>query len=128
MAVHPLAGKPAPRSILINTPRLLSAYFALQPDPADLAQRVAFGTSGHRGTSLARSFNEDHILAISQAICEYRAAQGTTGPLFLGMDTHALSEPAQITAVEVFAANGVELDDPGGTAATPPPRSSPTPS
>jgi phosphoglucomutase len=95
--------------MLINTPRLLTAYFALQPDPADLAQRVAFGTSGHRGTSLARSFNEDHVLAISQAICEYRAAQGTSGPLFLGMDTHALSEAAQVTAVEVFAANGVEL-------------------
>ena len=75
---------------------------------------MAFGTSGHRGTSLSHSFNEDHILAISQAICEYRASQGTTGPLFVGMDTHALSEPALMTALEVFAANGVDVHDPGG--------------
>ena len=121
MPLHPLAGQPAPRSILINTPRLLTAYFVLQPDPADPAQRVSFGTSGHRGTSLQQSFNEDHVLAISQAICEYRAAQGTTGPLYLGMDTHALSEPAQVTAVEVFAANGVEVLIQAGGGYTPTP-------
>ena len=84
MAVHPLAGQPAPRDILINIPRLMSAYFALQPDPAEPGQRVAFGTSGHRGTSLARSFNEDHVLAISQAICEYRRAQGIDRPALPG--------------------------------------------
>ena len=109
MPVHPLAGKPAPRDLLINVPRLVSAYYTYHPDPAEPAHAVAFGTSGHRGTSLSHSFNEDHILAISQAICEYRASQGTTGPLFAGMDTHALSEPALMTALEVFAANGVDV-------------------
>jgi phosphoglucomutase len=109
MALHPLAGKPAPQSILTNIPRLVAAYYSLAPDPAEPAHRVAFGTSGHRGSSTLRSFNEAHILAVSQAVAEYRAGQGINGPLFLGMDTHALSEPALISAVEVFAANGVEL-------------------
>ena len=109
MARHPLAGKPAPAEILVNVPRLLSRYYESTPDPADPGQRVAFGTSGHRGTSLSCSFNEDHILATCQAIGEYRADQGITGPLFVGMDTHALSEAAFTTALEVFAANGVEL-------------------
>ncbi len=107
MPAHPLAGKPAPASLLINVPRLVSAYYTLAPDPEDPAQRVSFGTSGHRGTSLEGSFNEAHILAISQAICEQRAAAGIDGPLYMGMDTHALSEPAQGSALEVFAAHGV---------------------
>ncbi|WP_243543862.1 phosphoglucomutase (alpha-D-glucose-1,6-bisphosphate-dependent) [Pseudodesulfovibrio tunisiensis] len=109
MALHKLAGKPAPLSILENIPRLVSAYYTETPDPEIPSQRVSFGTSGHRGSSLDRSFNEEHILAVCQAICEYRKAQGTDGPLFLGMDTHALSEPALITALEVFAANSVEV-------------------
>ena len=109
MSAHELAGKPAPRSLLENIPRLIAAYYTRQPDAADASQLVAFGTSGHRGSSLRNSFNEAHILAISQAICEYRQAQGTDGPLFLGMDTHALSEPAFASAIEVFAANNVEL-------------------
>ncbi len=109
MAVHELAGKPAPRELLINTPRLISAYYTRRPDVAIPEQRVAFGTSGHRGSSLTHSFNEDHVLAICQAIYEYRQAQGTSGPLFVGMDTHALSEPAFATAVEVLAGNGVDI-------------------
>jgi phosphoglucomutase len=109
MTLHPLAGKPAPESILENIPRLVSNYYSLAPDAAEPGQKVAFGTSGHRGSSNNSSFNEGHILAISQALCEYRSVQGITGPLFLGMDTHALSEPALISAVEVFAANGVEV-------------------
>lgn len=109
MSLSPLAGKPAPASILTNIPRLISAYYTEQPDPAVPAERVAFGTSGHRGSAFHRSFNEAHILAICQAVCEYRAGAGTTGPLFLGMDTHPLSEPAWISAVEVLAANGVTL-------------------
>jgi phosphoglucomutase len=109
MPVHNLAGKPAPKSMLINVPRLITAYYAKHPEPKEKAQRVAFGTSGHRGSSFARSFNEDHILATTQAICHYRAANGIHGPLFLGMDTHALSEPSFVTAVEVLAANGVEV-------------------
>jgi len=121
MPTHPLAGKRATRGMLINVPRLISAYYAYHPDPAEPAHAVAFGTSGHRGSSLSNSFNEDHILAISQAICEYRAGQGTTGPLFIGMDTHALSEPALITAVEVFAANGVEVMIQAGRGYTPTP-------
>jgi phosphoglucomutase len=103
------AGQPARPEDLIDVPRLVTAYYALHPDPAEPAQRVAFGTSGHRGSSLAAAFNEDHIAATSQAICEYRAQQGTDGPVFLGADTHALSEPARVTAVEVFAANGVTV-------------------
>lgn len=109
MALHPLAGKPAPRDLLVNIPRLISAYYTTHPDPDNIDERVSFGTSGHRGSSLAGKFNEDHILAISQSICEYRQQAGITGPLYLGMDTHALSEAAQATAIEVFAANGVEL-------------------
>ncbi len=121
MAVHPLAGKPAPAEILVNIDKLLSAYFTERPDPAEPEQRVSFGTSGHRGSSLSASFNEDHILAITQAICEHRAASGTTGPLFLGKDTHALSDPAFITAVEVLAANGVEIVIQAGLGFTPTP-------
>jgi phosphoglucomutase len=109
MAMHPLAGKPAPESILENIPRLVSNYYSLAPDAAVPGHRVSFGTSGHRGSSSLYTFNEPHILAISQAVSEYRHAQGISGPLFLGIDTHALSEPALISAVEVFAANGVEV-------------------
>jgi len=109
MAVHPLAGKHAPKEILTDIPALLSAYSTRKPDVDDPTQRVSFGTSGHRGTPGTGSFNEEHILAISQAICEYRASQGISGPLFMGMDTHALSAPAQRTALEVFAANGVSV-------------------
>jgi phosphoglucomutase len=121
MPTHPLAGKPAPYEFLANIPRLVSAYYAYQPDPRDPAQRVSFGTSGHRGTSLQQSFNEAHILAIAQAICELRQARDITGPLFIGMDTHALSEPALMTAVEVFAANEVlvRLQDGRGYTPTP---------
>jgi phosphoglucomutase len=107
MAIHELAGKPAPRELLVNVPRLVSAYYTLSPDPDEATHRVSFGTSGHRGSSLKHSFNEQHILAIAQAICEYRKSQGVTGPLFLGMDTHALSEPAHASVIEVFAAHGV---------------------
>jgi phosphoglucomutase len=109
MSLHPLAGKPAPRHLLINTPRLVSAYYTQQPDPANPQQRVAFGTSGHRGSSLKGNFNEQHILAICQAMCELRQEQAINGPLYMGMDTHALSEPALYTALQVFAANGVEV-------------------
>ncbi|HEY6453189.1 MAG TPA: phosphoglucomutase (alpha-D-glucose-1,6-bisphosphate-dependent) [Steroidobacteraceae bacterium] len=108
-AISPLAGKPATASTLIDIPNLLSAYDGLQPDAAEPAQRVAFGTSGHRGSSLERSFNEWHVLAITQAICEYRQQHGIDGPVFLGVDTHALSQPASQTALEVLAANGVEV-------------------
>src|SRR5512136_2861699 len=108
MNADSLAGKPAPRSMLVNVARLVSAYYTEKPDPGDPAQRVAFGTSGHRGSSFKNSFNEDHIMAISQAICEFRQAQGITGPLFIAMDTHALSEPALASAVEVFAGNDQE--------------------
>jgi len=104
----PLAGKPAPVSLLVDVPALLAAYVDLRPDPAVAAQRVAFGTSGHRGSSLQRSFNEWHVLAISQAICDYREGKGIDGPLYLGIDTHALSQPAFETALEVLAGNGVE--------------------
>ncbi|MBL1108527.1 alpha-D-glucose phosphate-specific phosphoglucomutase [Streptomyces sp. 5-8] len=106
---HERAGRPAGPEDLVDVARLVTAYYTTQPDPADPGQRVAFGTSGHRGSSLAGAFNEDHIAATSQAICEYRAAQGTDGPLFLGADTHALSEPAKATALEVFAANEVTV-------------------
>ncbi|MEU3550180.1 phosphoglucomutase (alpha-D-glucose-1,6-bisphosphate-dependent) [Streptomyces longwoodensis] len=118
---HERAGSPAGPGDLVDVSRLVTAYYALHPDPADPGQRVAFGTSGHRGSSLAGAFNEDHIAATSQAICEYRAQQGTDGPLFLGADTHALSEPARVTALEVFAANGVTvlIDDADGYTPTP---------
>ncbi len=107
-ATSPLAGKPAPTSLLVDVPALLAAYVDLRPDPAVPAQRVAFGTSGHRGSSLQRSFNEWHVLAISQAICDYRHGQGIDGPLYLGIDTHALSQPALESALEVLAGNGVD--------------------
>ena len=121
MNSHPLAGKPAPQSILTNIPRLVSNYYSLVPDPAIAGQRVAFGTSGHRGSANQYNFNQQHVLAISQAVCDYRKKQGIDGPLFLGMDTHALSEPALISAVEVFAANGVEvmIDEESGYTPTP---------
>ncbi|WP_405684067.1 phosphoglucomutase (alpha-D-glucose-1,6-bisphosphate-dependent) [Streptomyces sp. NBC_01387] len=106
---HERAGQQARPEDLTDVARLVTAYYALHPDPDEPAQRVAFGTSGHRGSSFATAFNEDHIAATSQAICEYRAGQGTDGPLFLGADTHALSEPARVTAIEVFAANGVTV-------------------
>ena len=121
MTLHELAGKPAPRELLPNIPRLVSAYYTRQPDPADPAQQVAFGTSGHRGTSFKGQFNEAHIMAIAQAISEYRQAQGISGPLFMGMDTHALSEPALATAIEVFAANGVTIMLQAGLGYTPTP-------
>jgi phosphoglucomutase len=107
--VSPLAGKPAPASLLVNVPRLVTAYYAEHPDPSVVAERVAFGTSGHRGSAFARTFNEAHILAVTQAICLYRTGHGIDGPLFMGMDTHALSEPAFVSALEVLAANGVEV-------------------
>src|SRR5271168_144899 len=107
--IHPLAGKPVPPSMLANIPRLVTAYFAGKPDPTIATQRVAFGTSGHRGSALNDAFNEAHILAISQALCDHRAEKNLSGPLFIGIDTHALAEPALASALEVFAANGVEV-------------------
>src|ERR671930_1817923 len=109
MTISPLAGKPADPSLLINVPRLVTAYYTGHPDPSVPTQRVVFGTSGHRGSSLDDAFNEAHILAITQAICLYRKQQSIDGPLFIGMDTHALSEPAFASALEVLAANGVEV-------------------
>jgi phosphoglucomutase len=108
MPVHPLAGKPAPKELLIDVARLERDYFERRPDPADPNQRVSFGTSGHRGTSLNGTFTEAHILAITQAICDYRRKQNIDGPVYMGKDTHALSAPAQRTALEVFAANGTD--------------------
>src|SRR3546814_4297123 len=119
--VSPLAGKPAQAAQLVNVDKLLAAYFDVKPDPSVAAQRVAFGTSGHRGSSLDGSFNEHHVLAITQAICEYRKAQGIDGPLFLGIDTHALSKPACDSALEVLAANGVEVRVAAGGEFTPTP-------
>ncbi len=121
MEVHELAGKPVPSDYLVNVPRLVSSYYTTAPDPEERAQRVSFGTSGHRGSSEKRSFNEAHILAISQAICEHRRGAGIRGPLFLGMDTHALSEPALSSAIEVFGANGVEIVLQAGRGYTPTP-------
>ena len=121
MEIHELAGKTAPRTALTHIPRLVSAYYTHRPDPSDPSQRVVFGTSGHRGSSLKNSFNEDHILAISQAICEYRSAQQIEGPLFMGKDTHALSEAALATALEVFAAAGVTVVLQEGLGYTPTP-------
>jgi phosphoglucomutase len=121
MNTKSLAGQPAPIESLTNIPRLVSAYYTYKPDPKNPAHRVTFGTSGHRGTSLKRSFNEDHILATSQAICELRSARQINGPLFIGMDTHALSEPALNTAIEVFAANEQEIVIQSGFGYTPTP-------
>lgn len=113
--VHDRAGQPAQPGDLVDVARLVTAYYAQRPDPAEPAQRVTFGTSGHRGSALVAAFNEDHIAATTQAICDYRTRQGTDGPVFLGVDTHALSEPARVTALEVLAANGatvlIDADD-----------------
>ena len=121
MKISPAAGKPADPSILVNVPKLLTAYYELRPDPSDPRQRVVFGTSGHRGSAFDVAFNEWHILAITQAICDYRKQQKIDGPLFLGMDTHALSEPAFASALEVLAANNVEVMLSDGTPYTPTP-------
>jgi len=121
MTVHELAGKLPPRSLLVNIPRLVSAYYTHKPDISDPGQRVDFGTSGHRGSPLKNSFNEEHILAISQAICEYRQAKNITGPLFLGKDTHGLSEPALASGLEVFAAAGITVMIQEGFGYTPTP-------
>ena len=121
MSVSPLAGKPAPRDLLVNIPRLVTLYYVNRPDVSDPAQQVTFGTSGHRGSPSKASFNEHHILAVAQAISEIRKAKGIDGPLFMGKDTHALSEPALGTALEVFAANGVPvmIQEGGGYTPTP---------
>ena len=119
--IHELAGKRAPHSALANIPRLVSAYYTHTPDVSDPSQRVAFGTSGHRGSSFKNSFNEAHVLAISRAIVEYRLSQGINGPIFIGMDTHALSEPAQATALEILAAEGVPVMIQAGLGYTPTP-------
>lgn len=121
MPIHPLAGKPAPDHIRVRVPQLISAYYIRHPDSGIPSQRVEFGTSGHRGSSFSKSFNEAHILATTQAICNYRKEQGITGPLFLGKDTHALSEPSFASAVEVLAANGVETRIQSGNGYTPTP-------
>ncbi|HMI74532.1 MAG TPA: phosphoglucomutase (alpha-D-glucose-1,6-bisphosphate-dependent) [Steroidobacteraceae bacterium] len=119
--MNPLAGQPAPAAVLVDVPRLITAYYSERPDPSIASQRVAFGTSGHRGSSFEVGFNEAHVLAISQAISEYRKQQGTDGPLFIGFDTHALSAPAFASALEVLAANGVELMIAAGDEYTPTP-------
>jgi len=119
--LHPLAGKPAPPDRLVDVPKLVSAYYALHPDAADPLEQVAFGTSGHRGSAFSKSFNEDHILAITRAVCEFRSSRGITGPLFLGIDTHALSEPSFKTALEVLAARGVDVMIQKGRGYTPTP-------
>lgn len=121
MTLSPLAGKPAPAQLLVDIPRLVTAYYTGQPDAAIATQRVAFGTSGHRGSSFELSFNEWHVLAISQAICLYRQAKGINGPLFVGIDTHALSTPAGASALEVFAGNGVQTMIAEGDEYTPTP-------
>ena len=107
--IDPLAGQQAPADRLVDVPRLVTAYYTEKPDPGIASQRVAFGTSGHRGSSFDSSFNENHVLAITQAICDYRKQRGIDGPLFIGFDTHALSAPAFASALEVLAANGVEV-------------------
>jgi len=119
--LSPLAGKPAPASILVDVPRLITAYYTERPDPTVRSQRVAFGTSGHRGCSFDGSFNESHVLAITQAICAYRKQQNIDGPLFMGFDTHALSAPAFASALEVLAANGVDVMITDGKEYTPTP-------
>src|SRR5499427_473606 len=121
IGISPLAGKPAPKSILVDLARLEREYYARKPDVGDPTQLVSFGTSGHRGSSLRGSFTEAHIAAITQAICDYRRTQGIDGPLYMGKDTHALSDPSQRTALEVLAANGVEtiIQREGGVTPTP---------
>jgi len=121
MALSPLAGKPAPKEMLIDPEQLIREYYVRKPDPAEPAQQISFGTSGHRGSPLTGSFNEAHILAIAQAICDYRRGHGISGPLYMGRDTHAVSSPAQRTALEVLAANGVETVIQGGNGVTPTP-------
>lgn len=121
MTIHPQAGEKAPRASLTNIPRLVADYYQFHPDPDESTQLISFGTSGHRGTSSSKSFNEDHILAVTQALCEYRQQKGIDGLLFIGKDTHALSEPALLTAIEVLAANGVEVRYQGGMGYTPTP-------
>ncbi len=121
MSPHPLAGKPVPAERIPHLPRLVSDYYVRKPDPTIAEQRVSFGTSGHRGSSVDARFNESHIIAIAQAVCDFRSRQGTTGPLFLGMDTHALSEAAWVTTIEVLAANGVEVHVQAGRRPTPTP-------
>jgi phosphoglucomutase len=121
MTIHELAGKPAPRSLLANIPRLMTAYYANKPDVSNPTQRVAFGTSGHRGSSVKNSFNEEHVLAVSQAICDHRKSKTIDGPLFVGMDTHALSEAAFASSLEVFAANGITVMYQRGLRYTPTP-------
>src|ERR1700759_2490249 len=117
----PGAGQPAAAEDLVDVAKLVTAYYAVHPDPGDVAQRVSFGTSGHRGSAFTATFNEDHILATTQAICDYRSARGIDGPLYLGADSHALSEPATRSALEVFAANEVTvlIDSRGGYTPTP---------
>ena len=119
--VHPLAGKPAPASILVDLAALERAYYDRHPDPRVAAERVAFGTSGHRGSALRSAFNEDHIVAITSAICDYREAHQTSGPVFVGADTHALSAPAQRSALEVLVARGVDVVVAQGDEYTPTP-------
>ena len=119
--VSPLAGKKPDAAMLVDVPRLVTAYFTGKPDPSVPSQRVAFGTSGHRGSAFDNAFNEDHILAISQAICQHRAQNGVDGPLYIGIDTHALSQPALASALEVFAANDVEVMIDAGDGYTPTP-------
>jgi len=121
MSMTPAAGKTAPASMLVNVPRLVTAYYTEQPDPSLVGEQVAFGTSGHRGSAFRRTFNEPHVLAISEAICRYRAEQAITGPLFLGIDSHALSEPARASALEVFAGHGVDVMVDSGEGYTPTP-------
>src|SRR5579862_4790052 len=121
MAQDPRAGQPAAAQDLVDIAKLVTAYYTVHPDPGEVAQRVSFGTSGHRGSAFSATFNEDHILATTQAICDYRAGQGIDGPLYLGADTHALAEPATASALEVLAANGVRVltDARGGYTPTP---------
>ena len=121
MKISPLAGKPAPPELLVNVAKLVTAYYSQVPDPANPLQRVAFGTSGHRGSAFESTFNEAHVLAISQAICHYRKRRGIDGPIFIGIDTHALSEPAFVSALEVLAANGAEVMMAAGGEYTPTP-------
>ena len=121
MATHPLAGQPAPPEALVDVEALVDAYYETAPDPSDPTQLVAFGTSGHRGSSFSGSFNEAHILATTQALCDYRRERGIDGPVLMGRDSHALSAPAERTALEVLAANEVEtrIQAGGGTTPTP---------